>query len=61
LQVEKENAIVATDFEKAAQCRDMQAEVRRRLILLLEELSRNQWTPFSTPFFLSTLAATWGA
>ena len=61
LQIEKENAIVATDFEKAAQCRDMQAEVRRRLILLLEELSRNQWTPFSTPFFLSTLAATWGA
>jgi hypothetical protein len=42
LQVEKENAIVATDFEKAAQCRDMQTEVRRRLILLLDELSRNQ-------------------
>ena len=42
LQVEKENAIVATDFEKAAQCRDMQTEVRRRLILLLDELSRDQ-------------------
>ena len=42
LQVEKENAIVAMNFEKAAQCRDMQTEVRRRLILLLNELSRNQ-------------------
>ncbi len=42
LQVEKENAIVATDFEKAAQCRDIQTEVRRRLILLLDELSRDQ-------------------
>jgi len=42
LQVEKENAIVAANFEKAAECRDMQTEVRRRLILLLDELSRNQ-------------------
>jgi hypothetical protein len=42
LQVEKENAIVARDFEKAAQCRDRQTEVRRRLISLLDELSGNQ-------------------
>jgi hypothetical protein len=42
LQIEKENAIVATDFEKAAQSRDLQAKVRRRLILLLDELSRDQ-------------------
>ncbi len=42
LQIEKENAIVAANFEKAAQCRDMQTEVRRRLILLLDELSRDQ-------------------
>ncbi len=33
LQVEKEKAVAATEFEKAAQCRDMQTEVRRLLAL----------------------------
>jgi hypothetical protein len=40
LQIEKENAIVATDFEKAAKCRDRQAEVRRRTVILLDELAK---------------------
>ena len=42
MQVEKVNAIVAAEFEKAARIRDMQTEGRRRLILLLAELSREQ-------------------
>ena len=40
LQVEKENAIASTDFGKAAQCRDAQVDLRRRLALLFDELSQ---------------------
>jgi hypothetical protein len=42
LQVEKENAIVSRNFERAIQCRDEQTVVRRALIVLLDELSREQ-------------------
>ncbi len=42
LQIEKENAVAATEFQEAARCRDLQVELRRVLALLYEELSRNQ-------------------
>jgi ATP-dependent Clp protease ATP-binding subunit ClpA len=42
LQLEKENAVAAMEFEKGAQCRDLQEELRRRLRLLYEELSRDE-------------------
>jgi ATP-dependent Clp protease ATP-binding subunit ClpA len=42
LQVEKENALVAQDFDKAAQCRDRQSEVRRKTVILLIELLREK-------------------
>ena len=42
LQIVKENAIVKADFEKAAQCRDMQTAVRRQMVILLDELLRKQ-------------------
>ena len=42
LQIEKENAIVAADFEKAAQCRDRQTAVRRQTVILLDELLRKR-------------------
>jgi len=42
LQIEKEKAVAATDFEIAAQCRDAQVDVRRQLLILLEGWSRDQ-------------------
>ncbi len=42
LQIKKENAVAATDFQTAAQYRDVQVELRRQLALLHEEISRNQ-------------------
>ena len=42
LQVAKEQAIVSGEFDKAAQCRDAQVDVRLRLARVLDELSRTQ-------------------
>jgi ATP-dependent Clp protease ATP-binding subunit ClpC len=42
LAVEKENAVVAADFEKAAKCRDRQIEMRRKTVVLLDELLREK-------------------
>ncbi len=42
LQVDKEKAIEAADFMKAAQCSDTQMEIRRRSVSLHEELSRER-------------------
>jgi len=42
LQVEKEKAVAAADFEKAARCLDAQVELRHQLSVLLEELARNE-------------------
>ena len=42
LQVEKENAIISLDLDKAAKCRNEQTNVRRELIILLDKLSRPQ-------------------
>ena len=46
LQVEKENAIVTSDFEKAARCRDIQTEGRRLLILLSMNCRGSNDEPF---------------
>jgi hypothetical protein len=45
LQVVKEKMIAEQEFDKAAQCRDAQDQLRRRSTSLVAELLRNQETP----------------
>lgn len=42
LQIEKEKAIASQEFDKAAQCRDAQVELRRQLAVLFDVLAREE-------------------